>query len=128
MKAKKQNETAGTFKRHETMLRAKAEDLRLRTSAESAASIVGRLEDPSDSGDLSHQSHEEWLFLNRNSLDVTLLREVEEALRRIEHGTYGLCQECGEPISAKRLQAVPWAKFCVRCQEMVGAMTARAGA
>ena len=103
-------------------LRDKATELRRRMSADKAAAIVSRLEDPSDSGDLSQQSHEEWLFLNRNSLEKSLLREVEEALLRVEEGTYGICQECEEPISAKRLQALPWAKFCVRCQEMLGAM------
>lgn len=103
-------------------LREKASDLRRRMSAEKAAATISRLEDPSDSGDLSQQSHEEWLFLNRNNLEKTLLREVEEALLRVKEGTYGVCQECEEPISPKRLQALPWAKFCVRCQEMLGAM------
>jgi DnaK suppressor protein len=107
-------------------LREKAYELRHRMSAEKAAAIVSRLEDPSDSGDLSQQSHEEWLFLNRNNLEKALLREVEEALVRVKEGTYGVCQECDEPISPKRLQALPWAKFCVRCQEMLGAMANQA--
>ena len=107
-------------------LREKAHELRHRMSAEKAAAIVSRLEDPSDSGDLSQQSHEEWLFLNRNNLEKALLREVEEALVRVKEGTYGVCQECDEPISPKRLQALPWAKFCVRCQEMLGAMANQA--
>ena len=103
-------------------LQDKAAELRRRMSADKAAAIVSRLEDPSDSGDLSQQSHEEWLFLNRNNLEKSLLREVEDALLRSKEGTYGICQECEEPISPKRLQALPWAKFCVRCQEMLGAM------
>jgi DnaK suppressor protein len=108
--------------RNVTALREKAAELRRRMSAEKAAAIVSRLEDPSDSGDLSQQSHEEWLFLNRNSLEKNLLREVEAALRRVEQGSFGICQECEEPISAKRLQALPWAKFCVRCQELLSDM------
>ena len=119
----KQSETKTGVDRNLKALREKASELRRRMSAEQAAAIVSRLEDPSDSGDLSQQSHEEWLFLNRNNLEKTLLREVEEALRRVQDGTYGICQECEEPISPKRLQALPWAKFCVRCQEMLGAMT-----
>jgi DnaK suppressor protein len=107
-------------------LHEKAHELRHRMSAEKAAAIVSRLEDPSDSGDLSQQSHEEWLFLNRNNLEKALLREVEDALVRVKEGTYGVCQECSEPISPKRLQALPWAKFCVRCQEMLGAMATQA--
>jgi DnaK suppressor protein len=116
------SETKAGVDRNLKALREKAAELRNRMSADKAAAIVSRLEDPSDSGDLSQQSHEEWLFLNRNNLEKTLLREVEEALMRVQDGTYGVCQECEEPISPKRLQALPWAKFCVRCQEMLGAM------
>jgi len=93
-------------------------------SAQKVAQVVSRLDVPSDEGDLSQQSHEEWIFLNRNTLDMKLLREVQAALRRVQQGTYGVCAACGEPISAKRLEAVPWAKFCVQCQERIGAETA----
>jgi DnaK suppressor protein len=54
--------------------------------------------------------------LDRNSL---LLREVQTALDRIEDGTYGQCLRCEEEISPKRLAAVPWAQFCLKCQEHV---------
>ena len=104
-------------------LQRKAEELRRSMSAQNAAQVVARLDVPSDEGDLSQQSHEEWIFLNRNTLDMRLLREVEDALRRIAGATFGVCAECEEPISAKRLDAVPWAKFCVRCQEAIGAGT-----
>lgn len=42
---------------------------------------------------------------------------VSEALQRIETGEYGTCVECDEPISERRLNAIPWAKYCIRCQE-----------
>ena len=42
---------------------------------------------------------------------------ISEALERIEHHTYGMCAECDEQISEKRLAALPWAKYCIRCQE-----------
>jgi DnaK suppressor protein len=88
-------------------------------SAQNAAQVITRQEHPHDEGDLSQQSHEEWIFLNRNMLDMKLLREVQDGLRRIDLGTYGTCQGCEEPISVKRLDAVPWAKFCVSCQERI---------
>ncbi len=44
---------------------------------------------------------------------------IAEALRRVEDGTYGTCAECDEPISEKRLTAIPWAKYCIQCQEFV---------
>ncbi len=112
------------FDQYQKALEAKAEDLRRSMSAQKAAQVVSRLDVPSDEGDLSQQSHEEWIFLNRNTLDLKLLREVQAALRRIQQTTYGICAACDEPISAKRLAAVPWAKFCVQCQERIGAETA----
>ena len=48
-----------------------------------------------------------------------LLRTVGAALARIDDGSYGICLNCEEPISPRRLQAVPWTAYCVRCQEMV---------
>lgn len=44
---------------------------------------------------------------------------VSEALQRIESDTYGICVECDEPISPKRIAALPWAKYCIRCQEAI---------
>src|SRR5204862_3266764 len=49
--------------------------------------------------------------------EFNLLRDARAALRRIQEGTFGTCQECDEDIHPKRLAAVPWATFCIRCQE-----------
>jgi DnaK suppressor protein len=101
------------------ILESKAEEVRQSMSAQKAAQVVSRLDVPSDEGDLSQHHHEEWIFLNRNTIDMKLLREIADALHRIEHETYGICMECEEPISTKRLDAVPWARYCVTCQEMI---------
>lgn len=106
------------------ILERKAEEVRSSMSAQKAAQVVARLDVPSDEGDLSQQHHEEWIFLNRNSIDMKLLREVADALHRIDEGNYGICPECEEPISAKRLDAVPWARYCVACQEQIAARIA----
>ena len=106
------------------ILEKKAEEVRLSMSAQKAAQVVARLDIPSDEGDLSQQHHEEWIFLNRNSIDMKLLREISGALHRMDHDHYGVCMECEEPISAKRLDAVPWAKYCVTCQERIAARIA----
>ncbi len=45
------------------------------------------------------------------------IKEIEEALERIKHGEYGICDECGEPIPEQRLRLFPAAKLCVKCQE-----------
>ena len=101
------------------ILEKKAEEVRRSMSAQKAAQVVARLDIPSDEGDLSQQHHEEWIFLNRNTIDMKLLREISGALHRMDHDSYGVCMECEEPISAKRLDAVPWAKYCVTCQERI---------
>jgi len=67
--------------------------------------------------DQAQISHDEFISLRLNSLDYLQLRMIEEALDRIEAGDYGVCLGCEEPIPAKRLQAVPWAKYCVTCQQ-----------
>jgi DnaK suppressor protein len=109
------------YESYKKILEKKAAEVQNSMSAQKAAQVLAREEHPHDEGDLSQQSHEEWIFLNRNTLDIKLLREVQAALRRIEQGAYGVCYECEEPISGKRLDAVPWAKFCVSCQERVAA-------
>jgi DnaK suppressor protein len=106
------------------ILEKKAEEVRRSMSAQKAAQLVGRLDVPSDEGDLSQQHHEEWIFLNRNTIDMRHLREINDALHRIETEHYGICLECEEPISQKRLDAVPWAKYCVTCQEAIAARIA----
>jgi DnaK suppressor protein len=113
--------TAANYRK---ILENKAEEVRLSMSAQKAAQVVARLDIPSDEGDLSQQHHEEWIFLNRNSIDMKLLREIAGALHRLDHDHYGVCMECEEPISAKRLDAVPWAKYCVTCQEKIAARIA----
>src|SRR5258708_30359093 len=51
---------------------------------------------------------------------------VSEALQRIENGAYGACAECDEQISEKRLAAIPWAKYCIQCQEVMDRSAAQA--
>jgi len=46
------------------------------------------------------------------------LMQIDRALERIEDGEFGICLECEEPISPKRLAAVPWAAYCLHCQEL----------
>jgi DnaK suppressor protein len=46
-----------------------------------------------------------------------LLREVKAAMARIDNGSYGLCENCEKAIAPRRLDAVPWARYCVQCQD-----------
>ena len=61
-----------------------------------------------------------FVSLRLNSLDYGQLRMVEEALDRVQSGDFGMCLACEQPIPSKRLQALPWARYCVPCQEAIG--------
>jgi len=102
---------------YESLLRQKVEEVRRSMSARAISQAVSRDCPPGDEGDQSQRIHEEWIFLNRNHLYSKLLKELQDALVRVEDGRFGVCQACQEPISGKRLAAIPWAKYCVRCQE-----------
>ena len=52
--------------------------------------------------------------------EKALLAEVQQALARIDNGTYGICTNCGQPIPEKRLEAIPWATLCVTCESKLG--------
>jgi DnaK suppressor protein len=59
----------------------------------------------------------EFMFsLSNNERQMLLL--VDEALARMEEGTYGVCAHCGASIGRLRLEAVPWTRFCIDCQEL----------
>jgi RNA polymerase-binding protein DksA len=48
-----------------------------------------------------------------------ILESIDEALRKIDEGTYGICDRCGEPINVERLKAIPYATLCIECQESI---------
>lgn len=67
-------------------------------------------------------SHDEFVSSRLNSLEYGHLRLVNEALDRIESGDYGVCLACEKPIPSKRLRALPWARYCVACQEQTSSI------
>jgi DnaK suppressor protein len=93
-------------KRHELI--GSLEDVKFDTLAR-----LGRVAEE----DQAQISHEEFISLQRNSMDYQALRLVDGALDRIRAGEYGICQECEKEISPKRLAVIPWAKYCVHCQD-----------
>lgn len=64
-------------------------------------------------------THEEYISVARNRLEHEKLQLLNAALRRCDDGDFGICLECGEEIAPKRLKAVPWAKYCIVCQDLV---------
>ena len=99
------------------MLEEKSSELRAQLGTPTAHPVLHAAADPFDTADWAEKSHEEWIFLQKNNFDMAMLREVEGALERLRDGTYGTCMDCGLPVSRKRLEALPWARYCVTCQE-----------
>lgn len=69
--------------------------------------------------DLIVALQDEFLHLGLDRVLSGQLQEVQSALDRLNLGEYGACANCGSSISSKRLQAVPWATYCVDCQDKV---------
>jgi DnaK suppressor protein len=57
------------------------------------------------------------LLVQRMNMSTRVLSDVRSALTALDNGLYGLCEDCDEPISDRRLDAIPWARVCVKCQE-----------
>jgi DnaK suppressor protein len=70
-----------------------------------------------DDGDWSVVDLAEDISLRQLSTHRENLMKVDEALRKIDQGTYGICEECGEPITEERLRILPFAIYCRECQE-----------
>jgi DnaK suppressor protein len=76
------------------------------------------IEKSPDALDEVQHAAERELAIRNLDRESQLLRNVRAALRRIDEGTYGVCVRCDEDINPKRLNAVPWAPFCITCQEI----------
>ena len=75
------------------------------------------IEKSPDALDEVQHAAERELAIRNLDRESNLLRNVRAALRRIDDGSYGICLHCEEDISPKRLNAVPWAPYCISCQE-----------
>jgi RNA polymerase-binding protein DksA len=83
----------------------------------------GQLEDdreeiPSDNhpGDMATSTFDRELDATLEGNEERLLQAIDAALQRIEDGTYGICQNCGQPIGEERLEALPWTTRCIDCK------------
>jgi DnaK suppressor protein len=98
----------------ESVLRAKLEELS-RSFEDRSELAVDTSADPLDVVRASTDRDIRVQTLNMNS---RTLADVRRAITAIDEGSYGTCEECEEPISARRLAAIPWAAVCVKCQEV----------
>jgi len=73
---------------------------------------------PRDPADQASNSFMKELLFSQSTNDRYVLKLIDEALERMTEGAYGLCVSCGSAIQEKRLEAVPWARHCIHCQEL----------
>lgn len=78
-----------------------------------------KLEKTEDEGDLAAISHDRDVLYNLHETNFVRLQLIEKAIAAIDGGQYGQCMRCEEDINDKRLDAVPWAETCIRCQERI---------
>jgi DnaK suppressor protein len=78
--------------------------------------VIENAPDPLDQVQLMGERE---LALRNLDRDSNMLRQIRRALSRIANGIYGLCLHCEEDILPKRMAAVPWAAYCVKCQEKI---------
>ena len=86
--------------------------------------LQASMENNTRQGDMADQAsgnNEVHIQLKLKQTDAKILQAIEEALGRIEKGTYGICRDCGEPIAEARLKAIPWTRVCIACKEKQGA-------
>jgi len=105
--------TQTELKKYKAILEAKAAELSagLRNRDEIA------IEKTPDAIDEVQLAGERELAIRNLDRESSLLRNVRSALARIADGSFGVCLHCEEDIKPKRLDAVPWTKYCIRCQE-----------
>ena len=76
------------------------------------------LEATQDPADMAANAYTKELLISMSANDRMLLQLIDEALGRVEKGEYGECVNCGEQVQSKRLDAVPWARYCLKCQDL----------
>jgi DnaK suppressor protein len=69
--------------------------------------------------ELGTETFERELELTTLTIIEAELKDIDDALRRLDEGTYGVCEACGKPIDQERLEAKPWARFCIVDQARV---------
>jgi DnaK suppressor protein len=85
------------------------------TAAESTEATENSKSPLSSAENASDAFEQDFAFMNMES-EEELLRRVDRALVRLREKAYGACEECGEEINPERLEALPWATMCVKCQ------------
>lgn len=107
------SKTQDRFKSLLTSMQGKLTDGVERCLSDSKEEVSGGVPDINDD---ATRTYNRQVMLNLSEQERSQLARVEEALKKLTDGRYGVCEECEEPIPIKRLEIVPFAKFCVECK------------
>jgi len=100
---------------------------KLVTERDALLGVVGRNEDygreadteaTQDPADKASNSYTKELLFSQSTNDRIILTQISEALDRMASEEYGTCVNCGQEIQPKRLDAVPWTRYCITCQDL----------
>ncbi|HUK89861.1 MAG TPA: TraR/DksA family transcriptional regulator [Blastocatellia bacterium] len=100
---------------------------RLQEQRSSLLGMVERTEDygreanrdiSQDPADQASNSYTKELLFSQSTNERIMLRLITEAIDRLQAGTFGECTNCGQEILPKRLEAIPWARYCIKCQAL----------
>jgi DnaK suppressor protein len=101
----------------EALLRKRGEILATSTGTRplpASADVNSRQGDLADQASGNNEVH---IQLKLKQTDAKILQAIEEALYRMEKGSYGICRDCGDPIAPARLEAIPWTRVCITCKQ-----------
>ena len=108
---------AREIERYKKRLMAKRIELLDRVKQAQDTEVTVGEEKAADLGDRALSSTSRTVLHQLSASERGILRRIEKALERIDEGAYGRCLHCSQPIQKGRLDAVPWARFCIACQE-----------
>ena len=96
---------------------AKRKELLSEVRGSNVGSIETNTDGIQDIADQATSAYTQEFLLSSGAAERRMLKQVDEALHKIRQETYGLCETCGEMINERRLEALPFARLCISCQE-----------
>ncbi len=105
------------LKRFKDILEARKAEIMDMAETQKEQGVSLSVDDLPDEVDLASSEAEQAMSLRLRDRERVLLRKIDKTLEKIEDGSYGTCESCGEEIGVKRLEARPVTDLCIRCKE-----------
>ena len=105
------------LKRFRTILEERKNEILKNAQKTLSEDMTLDADDMPDEMDLASSEYMQSFMFRLRGREKTFLKKIDLALKKIDDGTFGVCEECGEPISMKRLEARPETGLCIRCKE-----------